>query len=677
MIIEIDVPCVGGLGNQLFELATAIACRPSRIIMPTNVDRQGVKMNYQTAIFSSPDLNKLVEFTSNPKGTRQPHVLIQERQWHYDPTLFSSLRSGVHYLFRGYFQCYKNFHSIRHELQTKWFPPQLIKKEQNERNEPKQKTMVVGIHVRRGDYLNLADIHGPLSTRYYERAIQEHFPYASLEFIIVSDDLNWCRQQDVFRKLTNVRFFNGTDVQCFTELREKCDGLILANSTFSWWAAYLSTRAAKIVAPSTWFGRELEKKYRVSDLFPPEWHLVSDSPHVSPSWALHKYIRPTLILTGKELNIHKVDDALRVGFPHVVFMSSSYPEEVKYKEDARVEFHHGGLSRLLETITQPVTFFFDSKGELMDELKAIAAHPIKTHTILIQKTTATTKKEEEDVIGFIQSKINKDYTIQHEPNNILVATILHAHKNETRNEKNEKDLIINLKTVKTRILSPNVQKYALRYETTRTMLADAGFQDIGLEKTGLTPGSFAGGLLGYISVLQRHVSEMDKNGNKKVEPLLTLEDDCVIEPRYLQNATITLPKNTDLVYVGVSCCGLQSYVETDCRELVMAKVDGYPDLVQIFNMLSTHALLWMSRDVMVEAIRRFRSQLIHAHARPWDCTTARLQEHFYVYAMKTPLMYQGTNQRDESLTRIRLDGPYVSDDRYELWKRTRCIGWYV
>lgn len=701
MIVEIDVSCVGGLGNQLFELATAIALNPAKIIMPTNVDRQGKKMNYEDTIFSSAELKKLVQFETNP----QPHgVLIQERQWHHDPSLFSALSPSSigRYILRGYFQCYKYFHHIRHELQTKWFPAPVLPTPPPPPVLPEKR---IGIHVRRGDYVTLAEIHGLLSVRYYERALKHFLPHSSYRFVVVSDDLKWCQKEDVFRTLPHVNFYKSSDVGCFTELRENCDGLIIGNSTFSWWAAYLSTRAQTVVAPSTWFGTQLQKNYRVSDLFPPEWLLESDSIHVSPRRALHKYIRPTLIETGTYLG-EGVDDALRVGFPHVISIEivPKFYEQActKYKSDARVELYKGStvtvLPSILQKITQPVTFFLDAMYSfgntsydpqhvcpLMEELKAIAAHPIKTHTILIDDCRLMQKSKnggmdgllnvtKQEVIEFIKTQINPNYHIQYEnghvPNDILVATV-QSRKTEKEEKEGE---FLDLRKVKTRILSPNAQKYALRYEATRTMLEEAGFEKVELEKTGLTPGTFAGGILGYISVLQKHLNEM--KAKTIWEPLLTVEDDVMLE-QLPNGCKISLPKETDMVYVGVSCCGLQSHIETDGRELVMAKVENYPDLVQVYNMLSTHALLWMSRDVTVEAIRRFRSQLVHAPEKPWDCRTARLQEYFNVFALKTPLFYQGCTPRDESLTRIRLDGPYISNERYELWTRNRCIGWFV
>lgn len=125
----------------------------------------------------------------------------------------------------------------------------------------------VSIHVRRGAnpsnpdepnysenpfYVNL------YNTDYYERAM-EQFPDA--EFLVFSDDVEWCKTQPLFK---DCEFAGGnTEIEDFN-LMAGCKGHIIANSSFSWWAAYLSGN--KTVAPSEWFTDGVE---RVG--FPPEW----------------------------------------------------------------------------------------------------------------------------------------------------------------------------------------------------------------------------------------------------------------------------------------------------------------------------------------------------------------------------------------------------------------------
>lgn len=113
---------------------------------------------------------------------------------------------------------------------------------------------MVAIHVRRGAnpinpnepmycdnpfYVNLMD------TDYYERAMLE-FP--DEDFLIFSDDIEWCKKQDLF---AGCEFSEGkTEVEDMN-LMASCKGIVMANSSFSFWAAYLSN--AKVIAPKQWY----------------------------------------------------------------------------------------------------------------------------------------------------------------------------------------------------------------------------------------------------------------------------------------------------------------------------------------------------------------------------------------------------------------------------------------
>jgi hypothetical protein len=120
----------------------------------------------------------------------------------------------------------------------------------------------VGIHVRRGDYVG-SDFHTDLTeTDYYERAI-ELFP--DKKFLVFSDDTEWCinhfdykKHPDSVTPIRDERFLTVTEqneIEDFNMLAS-CESIIMANSSFSWWAAYLCPNPTKrIIAPKedTWF----------------------------------------------------------------------------------------------------------------------------------------------------------------------------------------------------------------------------------------------------------------------------------------------------------------------------------------------------------------------------------------------------------------------------------------
>lgn len=105
---------------------------------------------------------------------------------------------------------------------------------------------MVAIHVRRGDYVNNPFYVDLTQTDYYERAMAE-FPNAS--FLVFSDDIPWCKKQDLFK---DCEFSEGNDEITDLNLMAGCKGLIMANSSFSWWGAFLGEEK-KVIAPKLWY----------------------------------------------------------------------------------------------------------------------------------------------------------------------------------------------------------------------------------------------------------------------------------------------------------------------------------------------------------------------------------------------------------------------------------------
>jgi hypothetical protein len=109
------------------------------------------------------------------------------------------------------------------------------------------KINMVAIHVRRGDYVNNSFYVDLTQTGYYPQAM-EMFPDAS--FLVFSDDIKWCMEQPMF---ANCEFSVGLNEIEDMNLMASCVGHIIANSSFSWWAAYIATNTKKVVAPKAWY----------------------------------------------------------------------------------------------------------------------------------------------------------------------------------------------------------------------------------------------------------------------------------------------------------------------------------------------------------------------------------------------------------------------------------------
>ena len=128
-------------------------------------------------------------------------------------------------------------------------------------------TNSVSIHVRRGDYLkdNNLNIHGLCSLEYYSKAIEILNKNSNnLSFFIFSDDLEWCKSK--FSLSNDLHFCDGNFIEDFF-LMSNCKNNIIANSSFSWWAAFLNENIKKtVIYPSNWFADK-----NVSIYFPKKW----------------------------------------------------------------------------------------------------------------------------------------------------------------------------------------------------------------------------------------------------------------------------------------------------------------------------------------------------------------------------------------------------------------------
>eukprot|EP00171_Calliarthron_tuberculosum_P016162 IDg16162t1 len=128
-------------------------------------------------------------------------------------------------------------------------------------------TSLVAMHVRRGDYTKRFNqgLLEPLPIEYY-RAAMRLLPYGkNSTFLVFSDDINWCREQFVAAKVGVVRihFVHVTDPIEALLTMALADHHIIANSTFSWWAAFLYDNTRKItVAPSPCFQLATSKEMR-------------------------------------------------------------------------------------------------------------------------------------------------------------------------------------------------------------------------------------------------------------------------------------------------------------------------------------------------------------------------------------------------------------------------------
>ena len=130
---------------------------------------------------------------------------------------------------------------------------------------------LIGIHIRRGDYINLKHLYINLSMEYYIYEINYilNINPNIKNIIVFSDDINWCKN-NLLTKFENVIFSENMDEYFDIILMSKCKYNIIANSTFSWWGGYLNSNLDKVViSPKKWFTEKMG--LNESDIIPTSW----------------------------------------------------------------------------------------------------------------------------------------------------------------------------------------------------------------------------------------------------------------------------------------------------------------------------------------------------------------------------------------------------------------------
>jgi len=130
------------------------------------------------------------------------------------------------------------------------------------------------VHVRRGDYLKKPDCHPVQPIAYYDKAEEFLRRNGISEFIVFSDDPVWCQEHLIPNRQGWRMATHGTAVDHLAEM-SACEAHIIANSSLSWWGAWLNPNALKkVVAPKKWFGPTLASTHPTWDLIPATWTQV-------------------------------------------------------------------------------------------------------------------------------------------------------------------------------------------------------------------------------------------------------------------------------------------------------------------------------------------------------------------------------------------------------------------
>lgn len=285
----------GGLGNQMFQYAMG---RQLSIINNTNLkldltfllDRTPREhltfRDYELGAFRiNPQIAEESEvrlFTQNDPFSRIKRLfastkLVAEKNLRFQPNI---LNSGNQVYLNGYWQCEKYFDAIRTELLDDFILKEstLNKLHENvihtETKELMLKSNSVSVHFRRGDYVSdsvTSQFHGTCSMNYYQDAIGRIADQiTNPHFFLFSDDPEWLVSNRIIDDFPTT-VVTTSNMHLDMHLMSLCKHNIIANSSFSWWGAWLNSNPEKmVIAPKRWFVKDVSNE-QTQDLIPQNW----------------------------------------------------------------------------------------------------------------------------------------------------------------------------------------------------------------------------------------------------------------------------------------------------------------------------------------------------------------------------------------------------------------------
>ena len=266
----------GRLGNQMFQYAGLRGIASHRgfdwIIPPA--DHYG-DSNY--GLFDCFEMGSVKDENFGYLNAKN----IQTGQFHFSQEFFDNCPDNVN--LHDYFQSQKYFNHIENSIREDFtFKGEVLnpcKEIIGELNNP------IFLHVRRGDYVNSQNAHPICSVEYYQKALSYFDSNCSV--LVFSDDIEWCKGQELF---SDDRFMLSEYYERYSQTSDTndgrqnalipyfdmcmmtlCSGGIIANSSMSWWGAWLINNPTQpIIAPNPWFGPQYNKYY-MGDLLPDSW----------------------------------------------------------------------------------------------------------------------------------------------------------------------------------------------------------------------------------------------------------------------------------------------------------------------------------------------------------------------------------------------------------------------
>jgi len=291
---KVIVRLSGGHGNQMFQFAAARRISiHNKALLQVDLswfDQKGhwTPRKYELGIFKIPVEYAKKEDVKNLKSLRQNFLFrrlpprlksrifsskyshVIEKDFAFDPDILSV--TGTIYL-DGHWQSYKYFDDVGETIRKDFSFGDEIDSANRQAADKIMSCEAVSLHIRRGDFVTFksaSDMHGLCSLQYYEKAgsIMQSRLKAPVCFVF-SDDVQWAKDHLKLEMPTIFIDHNGSAPHMDMYLMSLCRHHIIANSSFSWWGAWLGKNFEKtVIGPVKWFNNN---KINTQDLMPEEW----------------------------------------------------------------------------------------------------------------------------------------------------------------------------------------------------------------------------------------------------------------------------------------------------------------------------------------------------------------------------------------------------------------------
>lgn len=273
------VNIIGGLGNQMFQFALYLALRekyPEEDIKICLSAFDGYKLHnayeldkvfgINVPVASSKEVGSMGYPFSNYCQWQLTNHLLPKRSRMFKDKIFGHyyenvfLQSGDCY-YDGYWQNERYFCDIREDILMAYTPIDIDMKNVSVAQRFSHSNSV-SIHVRRGDFMKQKMYQGICDIDYYARAIKEINSKADVDvFCIFSNDIAWCKENIIpllnGKEYVVIDWNTGGNSYLDMYLMSQCRHNIIANSSFSWWGAWLNQHVDKIViGPKTWINKK-------------------------------------------------------------------------------------------------------------------------------------------------------------------------------------------------------------------------------------------------------------------------------------------------------------------------------------------------------------------------------------------------------------------------------------